>query len=134
MGVSRMFLWQEMLFSFQSSSCNRIQSTSLFHFCLFPSSDSFKLGMFSKNVYTYCFVFLAITSAIVQNSKYSRGLLGSAKSILMPGLPENGKRGLSAPEFAHIPCCMLLLSLTFSSSSELTFCLPQDKIFIHISL
>jgi hypothetical protein len=30
-------------------------------------------------------------------------------------------------------CCMLLLSLTFSSSSELTLCSPSDKIFTFIS-
>jgi hypothetical protein len=30
------------------------------------------------------------------------GFLGSSKSTFMPGLPVNGKRGRSAPDFAHV--------------------------------
>jgi hypothetical protein len=52
----------------------------------------------------------------------------------MPGLPVNGEHGYSAPDFAHMPCCMLLLSLTFSSSTELTLSSPDDEIFTFISL
>jgi hypothetical protein len=43
-------------------------------------------------------------------------------------------RGHSAPDFVHMPCCMLLLSLTFPSSSQLTFCSPLDENFAYISL
>jgi hypothetical protein len=86
--------------------------------------------VFSKNFCEYRFVSLAITSAIsaVQNnSEYPKGLLGSSKSTFLPGLPVNGKRGHSEPDFAHMQCYMLLLSLTFSSS-ELTLCCPHDEI------
>jgi hypothetical protein len=106
----------------------RMPATSLFHFFSSPSSDgvlgfSFRLGMFSKKFWVYRFISLAITfviSGVQYNSEYSRGLLGSCKSTFMPGLPVNVKCGHLAPDFAHKPCCKLLLSLTFSSSSELT--------------
>jgi hypothetical protein len=52
----------------------------------------------------------------------------------MPGLPVNGKCGHSAPDFAHMPCCTLLLSLTFSSSSQLTLYSSHADIFALISL
>jgi hypothetical protein len=42
--------------------------------------------------------------------------------------------GCLAPNFAHVPCCMLLLSLTFSSSSEMTLCSPHGQIFTFVSL
>jgi hypothetical protein len=78
---------------------------------------SFKLGVFSKNVWAYQFVSVAITSTrfdVQNNSEYSRWLLGSSKPTFMPGMPVNGKCGHLAPDFAHLQCCMLLLSLTFS--------------------
>jgi hypothetical protein len=93
--------------------------------------------VFSKNFWAYRLVSLAITSAIFgvqNNSKYSRGLLGSSKSTFMPGLPVNGKHDRSAPNFAYMPCCMLLFSLAYSSSSELTLCSIHDGIFPFISL
>jgi hypothetical protein len=92
--------------------------------------------MFYKKFLAYQFVPMPVASTIsgVQNnSKYSRGLLGSSELTFIPGLPVNGKRGRSAPDFAHMPCCMLLLSLTFSSSLELTL-YSHDEIFTFISL
>jgi hypothetical protein len=88
--------------------------------------------MFSKK--NLGILFVSKISGIKNNSKYSRGLLESSKSTFMPGLPVNGKHGHSAPDFVYMPCCMLLLSLTFSSSSELTLRSPHDKIFTFISL
>jgi hypothetical protein len=88
--------------------------------------------MFSKNFWAYKIVSLAITpamSGVHNNSKYSMALLGSSKSTLMPRLPVNGKLGRSAPEFVHTLGYMLLLSLTFSGSSELTLCSPPNEIF-----
>jgi hypothetical protein len=93
--------------------------------------------VFSKNLWAYQFVSLAITSTLsgVQNSShYSRGLLGPSESTFLPGLPVNEKCGQSAPEFAHTSGHMLLLSLTFSASSELTLCSPPDELFTFISL
>jgi hypothetical protein len=84
--------------------------------------------LFSKNFCAYQFVSLDITSTssgVQNNPKYSRG---SSKSTSMPGLPVNGKCGHSAPDFAYMSWCMLQLSLTFSSSSELTLCSPRDEI------
>jgi hypothetical protein len=69
---------------------------------------------------------LAITSAIsgVQNnSKYSRGLLKSSKSIFMPGFQVNGKRDRSAPDFAHMPCWMLTVVI------DIFFFIEADTLF-----
>jgi hypothetical protein len=52
----------------------------------------------------------------------------------MPGLPVNGKHGRSASDFDHMPCCMLLLSLIFSVSSERTLYSQIDEVFTFISL
>jgi hypothetical protein len=49
-------------------------------------------------------------------------------------LPVNEKYSHATPDFDHMQCCMQLLSLTFSFSSELTLCSPYEKIFIFISL
>jgi hypothetical protein len=70
----------------------------------------------------------------VQNLEYSRGLLAFPKSTFMLSLPVNGKHGHSASDFVRMPCCLLLLSLTFSSSADLTLCSPNDEIFTFISL
>jgi hypothetical protein len=119
----------------------RMPAISLFHFCSSLSSDGSQILVSDQVCFLKMFghnnVSLAITSAIsgVQNnSKYSRGLLGSSKSTFMPGLPVNGKRGHSAPNFAYMPGCMLLFSLTFSSSSELMLCSIHDGILTFISL
>jgi hypothetical protein len=93
--------------------------------------------VFIKIFWLYQFVSLAITSPIYgvqNNSKYSRELLESPESTFMPGLQVNGKHDHSAPDFVHKPCCLLLLSLTFSSSSELTLCSSHHTIFTFISL
>jgi hypothetical protein len=113
----------------------RMPATSLFHFCLFPSSDgsripdhSFILGTLKKKCFGI-FVSLAITYAVsgVQSSlKYSGGLQGLSKTTFMPGLPVNGKHDCSAPDFAHMPC--------FTVISELTLCSPHDEMFTFISL
>jgi hypothetical protein len=92
--------------------------------------------VFPKN-WAYRFASLAITSpmfSVQNNSKYSRGLQGSSKSTFMPGLPANGKCRHSAPEFAYTSRCMLLLSVTFSASSELTLCSTFKEMFIFISV
>jgi hypothetical protein len=39
----------------------------------------------------------------------------------------NRKHGCSLPDFAHMPCCILQLSLLFYSSSEPTLCSPHDE-------
>jgi hypothetical protein len=55
-------------------------------------------------------------------------------TTFMLGLPVNGKCGRSAPDFTHMSCCMLLLSLTFSSSSKLMLHSPYDEILTFISM
>jgi hypothetical protein len=86
--------------------------------------------------YANLFLWLLLSQFLVHETTQSipGGYWGSIKSKLMSGLLVNGKRGHSAPAFAHMPCCMLVLSLTFSSSSELTLCSPHDEIFTFTSL
>jgi hypothetical protein len=77
--------------------------------------------------------FLTINSLVcsVQNSKYSRGLLGSSKSIFMLGLLVNRKCH-SSPD-----CPYSLLhdtDVTFCSLSELTLSSPCDELLTFISL
>jgi hypothetical protein len=71
--------------------------------------------MFSKKLLgiPICFSGYSTISGVRNNSKYFRRLLGSSKSTFRPGLPVNGNHDCSAPDFAHVSCCMLLLLPTF---------------------
>jgi hypothetical protein len=89
----------------------------------------------SRTFWTNLFLSLSIISAIYgTHKKIPGGHWGSSISTLMSGFPVNGKCRCSAPDFVHMPSCMLLLSLSFSPSSELTTYSPNDKIFTFISL
>jgi hypothetical protein len=106
-------------------------STSLSLFCLCRLKHVFfiVLGI------PMCFSGCSTISGVQKNLKYYRMLLGSSKSTFMPCLPVNGKCGHSAPGFANLPCCMVLLSLTFFFSlTEVTLCSPHDDIYTLISL
>jgi hypothetical protein len=83
--------------------------------------------------YTDLFLWI-ITSATsgIQKLKYSRGLLGYSKSILMPGLSVNGKCCHSAPNFAHMPChATIVIAIFFCQSSHSS---KYDEVFTFISL
>jgi hypothetical protein len=61
-------------------------------------------------------------------------LFGASELAFMPCLTIKATCGLSATDFVHTPCCMPLLSLRFSSSSQLTLCSPHEEVFTYISL
>jgi hypothetical protein len=58
--------------------------------------------MFSRNSKAQQFVSLLVSSDVINNEKYSSGLLGSSKSTLQPGLSLNGKHSHSASMFVYV--------------------------------